>query len=115
MAKTKKTPQLTLKTTIEVLKRSKGRCEACGLFGDFPLHHINAKSKYFGKDKDLSWNLCNICFNCHRIIHHAGTDREIAIKRQIDYKLKEQALSRYHGDRRKELEMILNQAKIKTK
>lgn len=101
------------KSIIEVLKRSKGRCEDCGLFTEQPVHHVFFKSQYYGKDRNLSWNLVELCEYHHRILHHAGTDEEIRDKRSLDCWLKENALKRYHGNNKSELELIYKRAKIK--
>jgi hypothetical protein len=61
----------------------------------------------------MSWNLADICEKCHRIIHHAGSDSEIILKIKYDYKLKNNAVKRYHGKYKKELENLIKLVKFK--
>jgi len=106
----RETDIITQKTKIEILKRSKRKCECCGEIADSPPHHIFFKSQYYGKDRSLPWNLADICRRCHDIIHHAGTDWQITKKFELDYKLKAQALLRYFGKARAELNLICHRA-----
>ena len=88
-----------------VMDRSKGKCEnpKCRHNGEYSLHHCYFKSQYFGKDRDMHWNLSNICNTCHDLLHHQGGGRE------LDVYLKEQALDRYHGNDKTKLEIIYRQ------
>jgi hypothetical protein len=107
----KKTEKIPEKSVIEALKRSKGRCEECGINTENPLHHVYFKSQYYGNDRNLSWNLVELCEYHHKILHHAGTDREVLEKYQLDYKLKCKALDRYHGKNIQPLEYELKKSK----
>ena len=104
---------ISIKSSLEVLKRSKGKCEGCGCNrGNNKPHHIFFKSQYFGKDRDMPWNLADLCEDeCHRILHHASTDEEIADKYKLDFKLKSQAITRYYGKNIKALEDIIRRVR----
>ena len=104
---------ITPKTSIEVLKRCKSHCEGCGKNMEGTLHHIFFKSQYFGKDRNLSWNLSNLCQYCHRILHHSSTDKEVEEKNKLDYKLKNQAMGRYYGKNKPPLLQLVKIAFIK--
>lgn len=109
----KKKEKIPAKTVLEVLKRSKGRCEECGAITENPLHHIYFKSQYFGKDRNLSWNLAELCERHHRILHHSCTNQDIKDKFELDYKLKMLSFERYHGDNKIKLEYELRKSKYK--
>jgi len=44
----------------------KKKCEICKEFFSTDYHHIQSKSNE-GKDKDF--NKCELCPNCHRLVH----------------------------------------------
>lgn len=112
MAKTKET--ISEKSVTEALKRCKCLCEGCHVSCEGVLHHIFFKSQYYGKDRNTSFNLANLCQRCHRIIHSAGTDIEVNEKNKLDYKLKSEALERRY-DKITELILLTNRIKLKIK
>lgn len=98
------------KAILKIIERNHGSCECCGLISENSPHHCFYKSQYFGKDKNESWNGANVCEDCHRIIHHPSSDRDIEKKYKLDFRLKSQALGRYHGKNTKALEDIIRRA-----
>jgi len=63
------------KTKEEVYYRDDGMCQGCSTQQNLERtpHHCLFKSHYFGKDRDLAWNLVMICRDCHREIHFTGS------------------------------------------
>jgi hypothetical protein len=41
-------------------------CDVCSEIGYLEEHHINGRKI---KDYNKTWNVCNICPNCHRKVH----------------------------------------------
>ena len=68
---------LSFKTLEETTERDNYTCQCCGSTQDMERtsHHCCFKSKYFGKNRDKSWNLVTICRKCHYEIHHKGNQK----------------------------------------
>lgn len=111
----KSSDRITCKTTTQVLSRSKGSCEVkgCTECSTSSPHHVFFKSQYFGSDRNLAWNLCDICTYHHRIIHAGSTEAELRLKVRIDYELKKEAVGRYHGNNVNKLAGVFRVVKYK--
>jgi len=102
--------KISAKTAMKIIERCGGNCEnpKCYRKGN-QLHHIFFKSQYFGKDRDSSWNVANICFECHDLVHHTGK-KEGAI---LNHFLKRRAYLEYNGSRKTELGLYVIRAQSK--
>jgi hypothetical protein len=88
-------------------------CERDGIFNPdgYDGHHCFSKGKYFKEDQNEAWNIAPIRRFIHDCIHHSSTDEMVRIGKEWDIKLKEEALARYQGKYRSELEAILKRKK----
>ena len=73
---------------IEVLKKSKGKCEICGNTAKI-VHHIDGD-----KSKHLINNLIALCINCHESLHYDDEGKSIV---RGNIKNKERPTTKYRN------------------
>jgi len=112
MGKKKNKDKVGAKTAFSVIEKNKGKCEnpKCWRTGN-QLHHIFFKSQYFAKDRNTGFNLANLCYQCHDLVHHTGK-KEGAI---LNWYLKNKAYQKYNGIKKAELGLCVIRAHYKTK
>ena len=67
-------PRLTVEDRKIINRSGTKLCEICGNVEILVQHHLNGREI---KDWNLEWNVCNICDNCHRLVHINTKDRII--------------------------------------
>jgi len=100
---------ITEKIRKEVYYRDREGCVICGTKHNLERtpHHTFFLSNYFEDDKNKAWNLCTICRDCHRCIHHASNNEEVIKGKKVAKKCREIALKRYTGQYRNKLIKIM--------